>query len=563
MGRLTIQLKYILSLLRFGFQEKPVLWLSMVLTFVTSGLDILSISMLYPLSQAAQHLPLNKNGFYVRHFGEKLLSIKFLLLTFLFLLALRITSNLINQGISVRAGKSLHAIVSSRIFGRVISDIPLSRLNSEGIGYFSSLAGDESFRASVTIINLSQFFNLFCITVTYYVAIAVFSIKAFVFITLFLLVCFLFMLTVFKRIHKLGVKQAELSRIGNHAFVDSVNNIKSIRCFNGEKLVLNNYSRIVFEYVGVLFQADFFQVFLRLVPVILLLIFVAVYIQINVARNQVLDIAYLIALFGFFSRLFPSLGLCLNTALKLISDSKSGKDVASFLKVEPSPSPNLARTQGIEIRDITFDNVTFGYDRQKRVLDRFTYHFSAGRSYVIIGPSGAGKSTLLDLLLKFYQADSGRIAVNGRPLDEFSDSDIRKRIILIEQRVTIFTESVLMNITLGAEASLEQVRKACKLAKIDTFIESLPKKYDSTIQYMGANLSGGQRQRIALARAILRDPDVLVLDESLSALDVGTKESIFADLMELFKNKILISVSHDPWIINKSDFVLDFGNLKT
>jgi len=560
MGRIKNQWNYLVSLLKFGFTEKPILWVAMLLAFATSALDILTMTMLYPITLAAENIPLSKGSFLYRHVDSRFLSIKWLILGFLSFLGLRILSSLANQGIILRAGKSLHAIISSRIFGMVVKDLPLSQLNVNGVGFYTSIAGDESFRASTTIINLSQFFNLLCLTVAYYVAIALFSFRSFLFITVFLAVCLLILTTLFKRIHRLGVRQAEMSRIAGMAFVDAVNNVKSIRCYSGEELVQGNYSRKVFEYVGILFRVDFYQVVLRSGPIILLLFFTGVFIQISMAVNQALNLPFLIALFAFLSRFFPSLGQCLNTALKLISDSKSGKDVIRFLKESQIRAPEAKIKSLDRISEISFEKISFKYD-EKNVLDAFSYRFHAGESYVIIGPSGVGKSTLLDLLLKFYPVAEGEIFVNGLPLQDVADTVIRGKIALMEQRVTIFNESILTNITLGADKSLEEVKNACRIAKIDGFIEELPGKYDSIIQYMGVNLSGGQRQRIALARAVLRRSDVLILDESLSALDVENKEAIFLDLKEIFKSKILISVSHDPWIVANSTVVLDFGSM--
>ena len=560
MGRIKVQWVYLSSLLKFGFDEKPVLWLSAVLAFVTSGLDILTMGLLYPLTLVAQNIPITQAGFAFRYIPTQFLTTKCLVLAFIFCLGLRMLSTLVNQGIILRAGKSLHAIISSRIFGIVVKDIPLSKLNANGIGYYTSIAGDESFRASTTIINLSQFLNLLFLTLSYYVAIAIFSFRSFLLISAFIFISAILMSTVFRRIHRLGVMQAEMSRTAGMVFVDAINNVKSIRCYSAEGLVHRNYSKKVTDYVGVLFRVDFYQVFLRSGPILLLLLFVGILVEILLGARQALDLPFLIALFAFLSRFFPSLGLCLNTALRLISDSKSGKDVIGLLR-ESQPG-NVSEDAGSlgSIEHISFENISFQYD-EKKILDGFSYSFQAGESYVIIGPSGVGKSTLLDLLLKFYSPSTGGVFVNGRALGLISDAEIRKKVALMEQRVTIFNESILMNITLGADVSLEEVRRACKMAKIDGFIESLPGQYDFVIQYLGANLSGGQRQRIALARAILRNPEVLVLDESLSALDVQTKEAIFLDLKEIFKSKILISVSHDPWVISNSSVTLDFGNL--
>lgn len=558
MDRIKSQLKYLTSILRFGIAQKPILWLSIVLAFATSGLDIMCMSLLLPLSLVAQNIPMT--GFLSRHFPVEFLNAKFLLLAFLILMAMRMLVNLVNQGITIKAGKTLFAIICTKLFGQVITDLPLSDLNSKGIGFYSSLAGDESYRASATVINLSQFFNLACMTLTYFIAIAFFSFKAFLFIGIFLTACFLLMLSVFKKIHQIGIKQVEQSRISNLTFIDAMNNVKSIRCFSGEKFVLGNYSDQSFEYVKSLFKGEFYYVVLRFVPIILLLAFAAVYIKFSMGRNQGLDLAYLIVLFGYLSRFFPSLGQCLNTALKLISDSKSGKDVVRYLEAHDPHLFENKITSCENITSISVKSVSFAHDK-KTILSDFSYQFKSRESYVLVGPSGAGKSTLLDLILKFYPTAAGEIRLNEHSIKDLSDTLIRKKITLMEQRVTIFSAPILMNITLGTKASLEQVRQACRLAKIDDFIETLPEKYNSVIQYMGANLSGGQKQRIALARAILRDPDVLILDESLSALDVDTKEAIFTDLKQLFKDKILISVSHDPWIIKNSSVVLDFGNL--
>jgi ABC-type bacteriocin/lantibiotic exporter with double-glycine peptidase domain len=208
------------------------------------------------------------------------------------------------------------------------------------------------------------------------------------------------------------------------------------------------------------------------------------------------------------------------------------------------------------------NKINFSFD-EKPILTDFNYNFVPGKRYGIIGPSGAGKSTLIDLMLNFFQPASGSILMNGTPLAEITLNSLRSKIVLMEQRVTIFQASIFQNITLGAKFTLEEVQEVCKLVRMDEFIESLPDKYETSIQYMGANLSGGQRQRIAMARAILRKPDVLVLDESLSALDPKTKEEIFNDLCNIFKSKVLIIIAHDDWIIRQLTHVIDFKNLET
>lgn len=562
MGRLEKQYRYIKRLILFGMKEKPQLWLSAFLSLVGSVIEIVSVSLLYPLTLIAQGLEPNRHsklGFILNYVGN---DGKKLMLIFLGLLLVRFILSLINQEVYIKAGKELHALISSKIFRNVITNIPISEISKNGIGHYTSIGGDESFRASMTIINLSQFFNLLCSCVVYYVALAMFSRNSLIVITIFLILCFVFMFSFLKKMQHLGELQAEQSRSSGLIFIDSLNNVKSIRCYNGEEFVTESYLKKVSDYVFVLFKVDFYQVSLKTFPLIFLILLAMAVVQFSLKTGEKLDLFFCVSLLAYLSRFFPALGQSLNILLKLISDSKSGKDVLDLMDyLGHETSSKKANLVLKEINDIEIKKLNFSFD-DKAILTDFNYKFSTGYKYGIIGPSGAGKSTLIDLMLNFFQPASGSILINSCPLEGITLNSLRSKIVLMEQRVTIFQASIFQNITLGAHFTLEEVREVCKLVRMDDFIESLPDKYETTIQYMGANLSGGQRQRIAMARAILRKPDVLVLDESLSALDPKTKEEIFNDLCNIFKDKILIIIAHDDWIIRQLNNVIDFKNLE-
>jgi ABC-type multidrug transport system fused ATPase/permease subunit len=561
MVRIKKQYQYIKKILIFGVKEKPQIWVSIILSLAGSVIEIFSMTLLYPLTLIAQgQAPDRKSKLhvivdFVGGDGKKLLMI------FLFLLLIRFVINLIIQAITIKVGKDLLAKISSKIFHNVIKNISISEITKNGIGHYTSIAGDESFRASMTIINLSQFFNLFCLTLLYYVALALFSFKSFVIITIFLIFCLMLMFTFFKKIQNLGVIQAEESRSTGLMFIDSLNNVKSIRCFNGEEFVVDSYIKKITYYTGVLFRADFYQVVLKVIPLILLIVLAMIVAQTNLDGSGKLDLVFCVSILAYLSRFFPALGQCLNTLLRLISDSKSGKDVLNLIESREDLSSSEVKRPLKEIADIEFENIKFSFD-EKIIFDGFNYKFHKGQKYGIIGPSGSGKSTLIDLLLNFFPPSDGKILINGSTLNEITLNSLRSKIVLMEQRVTIFQASIFQNITLGAKFTLEEVKEVCKLVRMDEFIDSLPDKYETTIQYMGANLSGGQRQRIAMARAILRKPDVLVLDESLSALDPKTKEEIFNDLCNIFRNKILIIIAHDDWIIKQLSQIIDFKNME-
>ena len=186
-----------------------------------------------------------------------------------------------------------------------------------------------------------------------------------------------------------------------------------------------------------------------------------------------------------------------------------------------------------------------------------------GRSYAVVGRSGVGKSTLVDILLKFYQPTCGHLSMNGLPVSEVADSEVRRRVILVGQDSAIFDDTVKNNICLGLNADLPTVRAACQTACIDEFIEAMEDGYATRLQYRGANLSGGQRQRIAIARALLRNPDLLILDEGTSALDKATQVRVIEKILREYSDRIVVFVTHDPAVIARVDDVIDLETVNT
>jgi ABC-type bacteriocin/lantibiotic exporter with double-glycine peptidase domain len=191
--------------------------------------------------------------------------------------------------------------------------------------------------------------------------------------------------------------------------------------------------------------------------------------------------------------------------------------------------------------------------------------FKKGMSYALSGESGLGKSTLIDILLKFYSPTSGSIVLNGKHLNNFSDQDVRSRIVLVSQEAAIFDDTIMNNICMGIDANLSDVENACKQACIHEFIQTLPDEYETRLQYQEKNLSGGQRQRIAIARALLRNPEVLILDESTSALDKTTQKQVIESILREYSMKIVIFVTHDLEImsyVNQSINLADINKTK-
>lgn len=209
--------------------------------------------------------------------------------------------------------------------------------------------------------------------------------------------------------------------------------------------------------------------------------------------------------------------------------------------------PENPRESG-HIKTIEFRNVDFSYpNTEKQILKGFSLTLSGNVHMGIVGESGIGKSTILRLLLRFWNPSAGRILINGIPLDELSLTELHRRIAVLEQDTFLFDGTIAENIALGKpDADPEAIKNAARRAGIHDFIRTLPQGYDTPMGTMGARLSGGERQRIGIARTMLTDPDVIVMDEPTSSLDVLHEKELLKTLSEECRDKMVLLVSHRP-----------------
>ena len=198
------------------------------------------------------------------------------------------------------------------------------------------------------------------------------------------------------------------------------------------------------------------------------------------------------------------------------------------------------------IREICFDQVGFSYGGNP-VLRDFSLTLSGREKVGVMGESGVGKSTVLRLLLRFWNPQQGQITVNGIPIQEISLNELRQCIALLEQETFLTSGTLGENIALGkSDATREEIREAARQAGLADFIETLPQGYDTPMGEMGARLSGGERQRVGIARVLLLNPDVIVMDEPTSSLDVLHEKELLQTLEEACRDKLLLLVSHRP-----------------
>lgn len=240
------------------------------------------------------------------------------------------------------------------------------------------------------------------------------------------------------------------------------------------------------------------------------------------------------------------------------SEASAGR-ILSLLETKPviQDAPDAA-TQDTAPMSVAFNDVHFQYpSRTEPVLNGVSFEVRQGQVLGVVGHTGAGKSTILKLLLRYYQPTGGNVVLDGTPLDALKLDSFRQHIGYVSQDPFLFTGTVRENITLSMpDASHDKVVEAARIAGADEFIDQLPEGYDTLIGERGVKLSGGQRQRISLARAVLRDPAVLILDEATSAVDTRTEELIQQNLHAYRKGRITIAVAHRLSTIRKADEIL-------
>jgi subfamily B ATP-binding cassette protein MsbA len=211
-----------------------------------------------------------------------------------------------------------------------------------------------------------------------------------------------------------------------------------------------------------------------------------------------------------------------------------------------------------EIRGtIDFDNVEFEYDKDVPVLKGVSFHAEAGATTALVGSSGSGKSTILSLVLNFIQPTTGKILIDGHDLQTVRLRDYRKHLGVVLQDNFLFDGTILDNIRFSnPEANIQEIKSVCRIANADEFIEKFPNGYDTIVGERGVKLSGGQRQRIAIARALLANPRVLILDEATSSLDSESEALIQEGLNRLRAGRTTFVIAHRLSTIRSADQIL-------
>ena len=269
--------------------------------------------------------------------------------------------------------------------------------------------------------------------------------------------------------------------------------------------------------------------------------------MIYLIKDNTLEVAMAIALYSYRYRLMYDVMEVISELLEEVNGfNLSFERVFNLLDNKTFTKEKFGNTHLKKVNgDFEFRDVCFSYENEQDVLDHISFKVDADTTVGFVGPSGAGKTTIFSLLSKLYDVTSGEILIDGHNINELDEDSIRGNITIIGQSPYVFNMSILDNMKIvKSNATFAEIKKACELACLDEFIESLPEKYNTVIGEGGVTLSGGQRQRLAIARALLQKTEIILFDEATSALDNETQKKVQEAIENLKKDYTIMIIAH-------------------
>ena len=362
-------------------------------------------------------------------------------------------------------------------------------------------------------------------------------------------------------------KMNEMDSKANNQAIDSLLNYETVKYFNNEHYELQRYDKTLTSWETSAIKNQTSLSLLNIGQGIIIAVGLTSLMLLagQGVVDQELSIGDLVLINAFLLQLYLPLGF-LGFVYREIRHSLA--DMERMFKLldehqETVDKPDAAPLK-IDKGSITFDHVNFHYDPTRPILKDICFTLSAGQKLAIVGASGSGKSTLVRLLFRFYDIQSGAITIDGVNIEDVQQHSLRQAIGVVPQDTVLFNESIYHNIRYGnPNVDKEAVISAAKQAHIDSFIQSLPDGYETLVGERGLKLSGGEKQRIAIARTLLKNPQILIFDEATSALDSHSEKAINSALQRISANKTTLVIAHRLSTIVNADMilVLDLGRI--
>lgn len=441
------------------------------------------------------------------------------------------------------------------IFAKII-DTPLAEFESDRSGRLLNILNHETWRATdalrflfTIVINLATIVVLVCILLFL-------SWR----LTLIALAC---IAVIAPFAHVMGVRAKAISKQGtaeNEVLAKrtwtALNGMRMIHAFGCEKSEINRFQNSSERVRGLFLKMAMYT--MATAPVAEVAITAVIALLLLFVQASGLSIGAFAGFLVILYRLQPRVLALASAHTSLLALHANVLAVSEILRQPAEAEASAGRSFGGLRKGLSFENVTFTYKgNAEPALADVSFRIPRGSVIAIVGASGAGKSTLIDLLLRFQRPQQGRILVDDIPLNELDPASWRASLGVVNQDPYIFDDTVAANLSYGSPgATKADIVEAAQLACADDFIRTLPQAYDTIVGERGTQLSGGQRQRIALARALLRRPDILILDEATNALDAATERAFQRALAAYAKHRTVIVVAHRLATIADADHVV-------
>ena len=487
-----------------------------------------------------------------------------LIITFIFgiLSLFKIISSLFRNQTFIIFSQKLDYLIFLRTFKKIIL-LPYSYYHSRTTGEMISRLND--------LIYVKNFVHQLILTVCLDGIILIASgmililmnVKMFLFMVMIILIYFAIFL-VFRPWLEKYTKQNQQNNATIQSFLtETISGIETIKNMNIESTINERMEALYLKSLNDNFfyqNINTMELFLKeLITTIGTLLFQ--FIGIYFVMNQKMTLGYLMSLTALANCFLEPIINFIQLNKEYFYSKNSLKRINHLFEVKEE---NLyTKTNFIADGKISFQNLSFSYNQEKNILESITFDILKGNKVIILGDSGSGKSTILKLLLKYYEINRNMIYLNGIDLNDYSISDVRNSIGLMSQNEILYTDTILNNITLYQEIDSNKWLDICKITYVDDFVKNFFLGYQTKLEENGLNLSGGQRQRLLLARLLLQEKKIILIDEGLNAVDVNLERKILKNIFSKYPDKTIIVVSHRRENLDLFDQTLYFsqGNL--
>ena len=403
--------------------------------------------------------------------------------------------------------------------------------------------------------------------ISYLVALFVISPSLSVFVLLLLPVSGFFIGRIGRSLKRTSVKGQKQLGIILSIIEETISGLRIIKAFNAINLAEQNFHGTNNKYTRLMIRlyrkrdlASPLSEFLATSVLVVVLWFGG---RLVLSPENPLDAAIFIAYLGIFSQIIPPAKSITTAVYNIQKGAASVERIQKIFDAEEviEEIPDAISKTNFE-KEIEYRNVSFSYEKEI-VLDKINLKIKKGKTIALVGPSGGGKSTMVDLLPRFYDCISGEILIDGIPLKNFVISDVRGLMGIVTQESILFNDTIYGNITLGMQNVKEDdVIAAAKVANAHEFISKMENAYNTNIGDQGVKLSGGQKQRLSIARAVLKNPPILILDEATSSLDTESERLVQDALSKLMQNRTSIVIAHRLSTIKHADEIVVIKNGK-